>query len=291
MLSIKESKAQARMLEKFLAEHQVALPHGVCLEAVARLQHKKNWATYLVEAKTESSFIVDKSMVAGWPVFVFFYEEDEVTLKEGLRVLPAGVRLNDPDRLGYGGVVLTQDSQPVPAGFKLDARTVVFDVQALVPSIAKYGMPWFANEETAADGFRKEFGCAAVKDISVSLRDTGDDSAEQFWFEAHVNPELAALLPSLSAAQREAQLTQIAYDKVFNRVFTDLDEVTVDQVMTALSARSRDRVSIGENFLQVTLSKGIALNGPYEVLSCGDLFTRLRALAKTEFEKLVLTKK
>lgn len=193
MLSIKEAKAQARVLKTFLTEHEVTLPHGICLEAIARLMQQKNWATYLVQANAAQALFGDLELVRNWPVFVFYFDEDEDTQEEKLCVLPAGALLSERGRTSYYGVDC-KDGRPVPEGFKLGAKTVVRDVHAQVPAIDKYGLPWFGDEEAAAEGFRAELHCAALDFVEVSLRDTGDDSGSRFWFEAYVAPDLAEFL-------------------------------------------------------------------------------------------------
>ena len=53
MLNQNEAKARARILKKFLAEHGIQLAHGLTLEAVARMEYHKNWATFIAASNAE----------------------------------------------------------------------------------------------------------------------------------------------------------------------------------------------------------------------------------------------
>lgn len=185
-IKINEAKAKARILAKYLRSQGLQLPHATSLEAVARLEHFKDWATYLAEANRAAALDRSHADVAGWPSYVFFFHEDDDCV-ERLYRLPEGVHM----RVDRWRAVDTEGAVEVPADFVLDARVVVTDVHSTVPSIDKYGLPWFADEDKAHAWFREEIGCATTTPLEVSLRDTGDDSAAQYWFEARVDPAYA----------------------------------------------------------------------------------------------------
>jgi hypothetical protein len=190
-IKIEEAKSRAKILGKYFKGLEIPLTHAACLEAVARTEHFKDWATYLAEANREASFERSFDDIRDWPRYVFHIEADDDYV-DHLYVLPRGSRVQ-VDRFGVsqaGATILA------PAGFVLDPRVVVTDVHSLVPTIDEYGLPWFADEDKAHAYFHEELGCATTPALAVTLRDTGDDSAARFWFEARVDPEYAKQLES-----------------------------------------------------------------------------------------------
>ena len=91
---------------------------------------------------------------------------------------------------------------PIREGdFKLADDVVVTSVHSLLPRIDKYGLPSYANECEAAKFFREGYGLAAVDDLEVSFKDTGEDGGSRIWFEARVHPDTAAKLKRFLAGQ------------------------------------------------------------------------------------------
>lgn len=185
-IKINEAKAKAKILAKYLRSQGVQLPHAASLEAVARLEHFKDWATYLAEANREAALERKHADVANWPSYVFFFREDDDCV-ERLYRLPEGERIT----VNRWRQANTENAVETPKGFVLDARVVVTDVHSTVPAVDKYGLPWFADDNKAHDWFREEIGCATTVPLEVTLHDTGDDSAAQYWFEAKVDPDYA----------------------------------------------------------------------------------------------------
>jgi hypothetical protein len=199
MTNIDTAKRNARVLKAFLKEHNIALAHGLALEATARIAGHRNWATLLATDATEARLSPTLAAVQAWPSYVFFLYEDEDTLEEALYFLPKGATLSDDNQFDRFGAVCTDHKIMAPESFLLDSDTVVTDVHSFIPRVDKYGLPWYANDDLAARFFRESLGCAAIDTLSVTLRETGDDSAAQYWFEARVNPSLVHLLEQAEA--------------------------------------------------------------------------------------------
>lgn len=197
-IAIKEAKAQAGVLRRFLSREGIAVSQAMALEAVARLAHQKNWATLVAQDKLASQLLRKEAEVKDWPVFVLYFDEDEDTLEEALRVLPPGATL-DNRWLGKYQTVDTSAGVVAPDGFYLDPRVVVRAVHSQVPSVSKYGLPPYADEngDIARTWFHEELGCATLDSLSLTLRDTRDDSAERYWFEAYIEPTYARQLEAL----------------------------------------------------------------------------------------------
>lgn len=288
MLNQNEAKARARILKKFLAEHGIQLAHGLTLEAVARMEHHKNWATLIAASNAEAALFVNAQDVSAWPMRVFRLDDD------GLQVLPAGVSLSDADRFDAWGLFSDTDATTVPEGFTFGADVAVQRVYSEVPSIGAYGLPDCANDHAAAGWLRETYGVAVVEPLEVSVHDTGADGLVITWVEARLSPQaLSRLLPQETAvpvADPEAE----AWRRILARVFADDGGQPAARIMEALHKTIRSEVLRGataEPWLQRNVHEYITLNGPYDVLSCGELFNRLKALAKTEYERLVLSKK
>jgi hypothetical protein len=290
MISIKQAKARARTLNVFMKEQGVTLPHGVYLEAVARLEQHKNWATLLAEAQHKASFIKTREEVEQWPTYVLFIEENADTLEETLCVLPRGATLRDPARQQasrWRPAYSTEDAVPAPEAFVLSNQVVVTDVYATIPAVDKYGLPAYADEEKAPAFFREALGCAAVEGMEVYFSDLRDDSAGTYWFQARVHPDQAKLLDAaLALAHTEVDLGEQARQVVLARVFQFLPEqVSFADVLLALEVTSDEPVN-GQACLQAHLHWRIALRSPYAELCCPELQARLSELARTEFEAL-----
>jgi len=288
MLNEKEAKNRARILKTFLAEQGVNLSHGVLLEAVARTEHHKNWATFLAASNAQQKLSPSAADVASWPVFVFGLDDEDCITT----VFPQGGL--DTLMKNQWGQALNTQAQPIPSGFVLDENVVIQAVRAEIPSVDEYGLPGLADESSAPAWLREEFGVAVIEPLDITVHDRGDDGMGCFWVEARVHPDYAKQLPAKAPAKNTAEdLESQAWRKVFLRVFTDDGGVSVDTVMTALQrglSSPVTRVVNGERYLQSTVNGHIALNGPYEWLSCGELFIRLKALAKSEFDRIALTK-
>lgn len=288
MLNEKEAKNRARILKTFLAEQGVSLSHGVLLEAVARTEHHKNWATFLAASHAEQQLTPSAVDVASWPVYVFGLDDEDcfatVFPQGGLDTLPKN----------QWGQTLDTQAQPVPAGFVFDANVAIQAVRAEVPSIDEYGLPGLADESNAPAWLREEFGVAVVEPLDITVHDRGDDGMGCFWVEARVHPDLAKQLPAKVPVKNTSEDLEVqAWRKVILRVFTDDAGMPVDSIMAALQrglSSPVTRVVNGERYLQSTVNELIVLNGPYQWLSCGELFVRLKALAKSEFDRIALTK-
>lgn len=295
MISIKEAKSRSRVLQTFLKEQSVELPYGVVLEAIARLEQHKNWATFLVAANQVDDQVKTLEEIKYWPRFVLFFDErSENSFDEVLFVLPNGTTLENAEMVGYGGRIDDDMGVPVPDGFTLNSKVVVTAVTSSVPEIAKYGMPSFSDERAAAY-FREELGCAAIDNMETDVTDTGDSSSAKYWFEVRVEPAYAQHLlnllgspvPEKAPPLSDEELTEAAYQKVFLRVFTDTNDQPVTSIMNALQ-RGTGIATNAEYFLQQKVDPLIVLNGPYELLEVKVLLNRLKALAKTEYEKMQL---
>ena len=186
IIKIDEAKSRARILCKYLRAQGLGGNHGQCLEAVARMEHFHDWATYLAAANHEAGYERKFTDVQDWPSYVFYYREDDDCVNR-LYHLPKGVGI----RIDRWGDVAQTGAVEAPQDFMLDQRVVVTQVFSHVPAIDKYGLPWFADENKAHGFFREELGCATLSTMEVAIHDTGDDSSARYWFEARVHPEYA----------------------------------------------------------------------------------------------------
>ena len=196
MLSIKQAKQDARVLRAYLKLQGIPLTQSHALEAIARLARVRDWATFVAASKKAALLSPSQGSIKNWPVFVFTIDEDD-DLRETVYVLPSGTRLDDTARYRSWGVFDDSDREALTEEFKLAEDVAVTSVHSMVPRIDKYGLPDFAVEERAAEFFRKGYGFAALQNLEVSFKDTGDDSASRFWFEARVHPETAQRLEGL----------------------------------------------------------------------------------------------
>lgn len=201
MSSIKAAKQDARILRKYLNSQNITLSQSQALEAVARLAKQRNWATFIANQRALAKLSPSRVQIENWPVFVFALDEDEETLTEGFYVLPFGTRIDDESRYLGWGLFDDSDREALSEAFKLADDVVVTSVHSLLPRIDKYGLPTYANECEAAKFFREVYGLAAVDDLEVSFKDTGEDSGNRVWFEARVHPDTAAKLKRFLARQ------------------------------------------------------------------------------------------
>lgn len=302
MKAIKEAKAQARILKTFMAEQGVNLAHGVALEAVARLAHHKNWATYLVALTAADALVKTLDDVAGWPTYVFFFDErEEGGYREQLFVLPQGVTLEDRERHERWGPFLTDGAEPVPDGFALSDKVVATKVYSTAPSVDKYGLPHYADEDKAPAFFREDLHCAALDGMDVSFTDTGDDSSSRYWFEARVHPEVAKLLdtafapvPLAATLDKDAppsddQLVTQAYRIVFERAFAHQGGASVADIMDALAACKSPQVT-SQAWLRTKLGDQVLLQDVHANVSCPRLLNFFKEVAKDEFENLLMAR-
>jgi len=295
MMTITAAKASARILKTFLGEHGVDLPHGVCLEAVARQAHYKNWATYLVDANATEALVKTSEQVQGWPKYVFFFDESEETnYGEALFVLPRGASLDDTERCDSWGPFLTHGAKQLPEDFELSDQTVASKVYSTAPSVDKYGLPHYADEDKAPAFFREDLQCAALTHVEVDFTDTGDDSASRYWFEAYVHPDVArgieALFPQPAPVSQAAPAETVetrAYSIVFKRVFASVGAETVESIMCFLQSRSSTNY-MAEPWLRTQFNGDVTLHSHYAGYTCKKLFETLRKAAKVEYENLVL---
>lgn len=97
----------------------------------------------------------------------------------------------------------------------------------------------------------------------------------------------------LTAAVVQSSPEMVAYRKVFNRVFTDegdrhgTDEL-IALVMNVLGQGKENHQfanASAEQWLQNRIDNKIAINAPYDNMSVAQLFSRLKEMAKIEFEK------
>lgn len=191
MMNQQEAKARARILKAFLAEHGVNLSHGLMLEAVARMERHKNWATFLAVESAEKAYLKSEQEISDWPVRVFTFDNDEEFM-----VLPAGVTLADAARYNTWGLYDNAGAMPVPESFKFNSDVVVQAIRAETPATDEYGIPDFADENYAGKALREDFNLAAIAEPDITLHDRGDDGATLAWFEARVAPAMAKLLPA-----------------------------------------------------------------------------------------------
>jgi hypothetical protein len=189
MMNQQEAKARARILKTFLAEQGINLTHGLMLEAVARMERHKNWATFLALESAEKAYLKSEEEISGWPVRVFTFDDDEL-----FEVLPAGVTLADAARYDAWGLFDNTGAMPVPESFKFNLDVVVQAIRAETPATDEYGTPDFADEDYANKALREDFNLAAIADLDITLHDRGDDGGTQAWFEARVSPAMAKLL-------------------------------------------------------------------------------------------------
>jgi hypothetical protein len=154
--------------------------------------------------------------VAKWKRFVFCIDEVGERGEEQWFFLPAGTSLADQTRYDRWGGFKDTDRVLVPKGLERGARVVAIGVYSLVPKVGKYGLPWFAHTDLAADGFRDEIQVAALKDLDVQFRDMGDDGGSRYWFEARVHPDVTEAL-----LRRQGMLT--AFADTFADAGTDAD--------------------------------------------------------------------
>jgi hypothetical protein len=299
MMTIKEAKANARILKTFMEEHGTTLAYGVYLEAVARLAHHKNWATFLVAANAVESLVKTFDEVASWPTFVFFYDErEENDLAEALYVLPQGVTLSDRARQERHGPFATHGALEVPDGFTLSDKTVATRVYSTAPSVDKYGLPHYADEDKAASFFREDLRCAAITAMDVSFTDTGDDSSSRYWFEARVHPDLAKTLdahfgqpaPEAQAAApvTDAELVEAAYSSAFAEVFVDVQGQSVKRVMDCLTLGAPSKNVAASAWLSLKLKVDIELEPPFAHLNCQELISVLRKKAMPVYDDMLL---
>lgn len=302
MMSIKEAKANARILKTFMEEQGTTLAYSVYLEAVARMAHHKNWATYLVAANAVEALVKTIDDVATWPTFVFCFDErDENDLVEALYVLPAGVTLADRSRQERHGPFNDLDAIEVPEGFKLSDKTVAMKVYSTAPSVDKYGLPHYADEDKAAAFFREDLRCAAIDAMDVNFTDTGDDSASRYWFEARVHPEVAKVLEAHFeqapksesvvetdfAKMTEAERVEAALQVACDEVFAELEGKSVGSVMAGLTQRASAPVSASA-WLRCCLRANVVLNPEYEHHNCRSLAGVLRSRAKEAYDDMLL---
>jgi hypothetical protein len=305
MMSIKEAKANARILKTFMEEQGTSLAYSVYLEAVARMAHHKNWATFLVAANAVESLVKSFDEVVAWPKFVFFFDErEENDFKEALYVLPAGVSLSDAARHERHGPFLTHGAFEVPEGFKFSDKTVAVRVYSTAPSVDRYGMPHYADEDKAAAFFREDLGCAAIDAMDVSFTDTGDDSSSRYWFEAHVHPEVAVKLgaylaavtepsapvspPKTSPTMSEVEMVETAYTSAIADLFVSVAGQTVRSLMDALDQGSKSFKGSGESWLATSLQAAIEVEPEYRHLGCKGLMAELRKKARPVYDDLLL---
>jgi hypothetical protein len=135
--------------------------------------------------------------VQTWPLYVFCSEEhaadDEISHK--LYFMPSGVRLSDTDYRDTWGIFDDTDRLELPRELKLGDNLVVTSVYSVIPSVARYGLPDFANEGRVATWFRRVLGCDVLEEeIEINFHDMGDDSGSRFWFEGRVHPTIAEAL-------------------------------------------------------------------------------------------------
>jgi hypothetical protein len=286
MLNQQEAKARARILKTFLAEHGVALPYGVMLEAVARTEHHKNWATYLAATQTQQALSPATADTASWPVRVFFVDVDEE-----LRVLPQTVTLGNASRYDDWGLFDSSDALPVPEGFAFGPHIAIQAVRAELPSVGEYGLPDVANEETAATWLRAEYGVAVTEPIDITVHDRGDDGGARFWFEARIEPAKAQALPQVEPEDAETAARRYA----IGRVFENAAGQSPDSLMHWLTKGSSLIGGIGSRrdvsaqpWLRRMLAEAITLRPSYQGLSCRSLAAKVRTFAKDEYERLVL---
>lgn len=302
MMTIKEAKANARILKTFMEEQGTTLAYSVYLEAVARLAHHKNWATYLVAANAVEALVKTIDDVAGWPTFVFCFDErDENDLAEALYVLPAGVTLADRNRQERHGPFDTRGSIEVPDGFTLSDKTVATKVYSTAPSVDRYGLPDFADEDKAPGFFREDLHCAAITAMDVSFTDTGDDSSTRYWFEARVHPEVAKVLeahfknaPQVEGAveanfatMTETERCDAALQIACEEVFADLGGMSGTGVMAGLTHRPSAQVSASAR-LRLCTTAHFELYPGYENLSCQSLLGVIREKAREAYDDMLL---
>ncbi len=290
MQTVKDAKAQARILKKFMAEQGVEMTHGVSLEAIARLNHHKTWAQFLLAADFDASFIRRKRDVQDWPVFVFtLKEESDDSLDEVFHVLPGYATLDNRWQYAWG-VVDDSDAVAVADLLKdVGANLVVKAFQSRVPRIDKYGLPWYADESRATQEVRAEFGFAALSSedggVDVSLNDSGDDSASRVWFEAYVEPKLAS---QLQARLANGDLEDKAYRRVLEQAFGVQGlQLDIAKVMNALQTAQAQEFD-AQQLLSQRLDLPVELTGAYEGMTARALYGAFRRLAKQYCEELLL---
>jgi hypothetical protein len=235
MMNQQEAKARARILKTFLAEQGVNLSHGLMLEAVARMERHKNWATFLAAESADKAYLKTEAEVANWPIRVFTFDNDEE-----FRVLPAGVTLADASRYDTWRLFDNTGTVPVPEVFKFNSDVVVQAIRAETPATDEYGIPDFADEDYANKALREDFNLGAIAELDITLHDRGDDGATVAWFEARVSPAMARLLPAAEEQPATpATLTAQAWQAAFDEVFEDAGGFDIEIVMNALNGAAQ----------------------------------------------------
>lgn len=160
----------------------------------------------LLKTKSEPQYWVLPEEVAQWPVAVF--SEDPGVLDEDGCVQMQHIFGLDLDELvEYNGrwapEVDLSASSDWPDSVTLTnaerAQFIVLEkVFSIVPRIDRYGLPMFANEREAGDwalnmGWRY-VGSRHQPYVECEFHETGDDSAEKYFAQVRVHPELAKRL-------------------------------------------------------------------------------------------------
>lgn len=314
MLNQQDAKARARILKTFLAEHGVNLSHGLMLEAVARMEHHKNWATFVAASTTEAALVKTAPQLAGWPLRVFFFDEDDA-----LHVLPEGASFADAARYDDWSLFQDTDAVRAPETFVFGPQVAIQAVLAELPDVEQYGLPDSANDAVAAQWLRTRYGVAVTNTLDVTVHDRGDDGATRIWFEARVEPRYAAQLPKESATNAESS-EERAWGKTFAKVFAkpvdpeaegvrqvlaraleagDLSAGPAQQqlrhlVLTRLERASRTvhtRGVAAEAYLRKALQTDIELARGFNRLTCAELYRKMKSLAQAAWEQDAVSEK
>jgi len=291
MMNQQEAKARARILKTFLAEQGVNLSHGLMLEAVARMERHKNWATFLAAESAEKAFLKSEQEVANWPIRVFTFDNDEE-----FRVLPAGVTLADAARYDSWGLFNNTGAMPVPESFKFSSDVVVQAIRAETPATDEYGIPDFADEDYANKALQDDFNLAAIAELDITLHDRGDDGATIAWFEARVSPALAKLLPNAEESPATpVMLARQAWQVAFEDVFKDAGGFDLEIVMNALNGAAqiphlctRSAEQYLRNFFG---SERIAVNPRCVAMTSAEVVSHIRSQFKVNYERFLADRK
>lgn len=230
MTTVDRAKQDARILKAYLKSKGIDISHSAALEAIARLAREKSWAKFLAVAKTTADLSPSAGSIRKWPKYVFFFEQEENDDSEDspelLYFLPLGASLSDPKRLNAYGDINDVDaiqSFYIPTLGKI----AVTSVHAMCPNVSKYGLPDYAHQATAVGWFRDKLKMGTVDSLEVTFRNTGDDSGSRYWFEAHVDPEVAHQLRLTEALVRAGE-----------KVLTDIGGIKAERLNLAHSAQA-----------------------------------------------------
>lgn len=278
MFAKPEPKQAVKMLREAFEQRNSDIKTKDAYELLARLWGFKDWPTAAASLKDsaaapsaaavtrEKPFHVTPDAVANWPRLVFTNKGGAID--EPLYFYSEGVRLAElmaGNRRSWS--IVKDDGKPsieVPHidlllmcnGLRLQDAFVVCEVACEVASVEEYGLPFVGNEREVHEFAKGELGwsyLAAAEGkplVPVTLRDRGDDGAEDYWVEAAVHPVVHRFLCD------EFSPTRLAFERAFQeQPVSELVNVKDPLWETAFQPMRQLLVELFEELPEQTLSE------------------------------------